>query len=134
MVMGDKMNYSILVTLAPRALTPEEGQNILKEMREAVPINATVSGWNTIDTPGNLKRIDFPDWLRGWLDAAKFQFDTINWMYHMRVQERKDADAVIAWFDKLREWAKQNAPEKAVVLARVDVKIYDAAEVAEDTF
>jgi hypothetical protein len=127
------MKYSILVTLTPRALTPAEGQQILEEMRKAVPINS-VAGWNTIDTAGNLKRIEFPDWLRIWLEAAKFEFDTINWMYHMRVNERKAADAVVEWFDKLREWAKQNDPEKTVVLERVAVKIYDAADVAEDTF
>jgi len=128
------MSYVVMATMTPRKLTPEEGQKILAEMRAAVPANAAPIGWGTINTPGNLSRVEFPQWLHIWLTDAGFAFDTINWFYHLRVPTRKDADAMLLWTMQLRTWAQQNDSEKAAIFERIEVNIHDAGEISEESF
>ena len=128
------MSYAVQINLKGRVLTPEEGQKILQEMREQVPMDKTTGSWETIESKNNIKKVDWPSWLSDWLlrGIPGLQYDTINWIFYRNCQTRAEADAIQKWVVDLKEWARTNDAEKFAVLDRTDVKIHDSQGVDLD--
>jgi hypothetical protein len=124
------MKLAVQIRMTPRALTPEEGQEILKRMRDSVPA-AAVAVLGTTEVEGMTQRVEWPSWLRTWIEAEPgMELETINWTYTKFVNSRADADKLKNWVDGMKQWCVQNDKEKASNIERLVVDIYEASEVA----
>ena len=105
------MEYTCCVQYTERTVDPEDGQDRLEAMAQAIREGSGVigAGWGKLEVPGvTREREPYPDWFKKFLSKAEFQYEDFNHTFIRRVKTRQAATDLQTWFEQCREFYKKH--------------------------
>ncbi len=115
--------YDLQISIE-RVLTPEEGQEKLKQLGAAIKDS---TGWTKVVVPGaNVHENPFPEWLNKLINDGipEVKFDDINYIFHRRFDKVDEGLAYIKWLEELKQWMRSDE-SKAAVAETVRYRIFN---------